>query len=158
MKYNLRMEFIEYFIHVIRPCDIADNYTIIAFYVFLLHIIPFDFILMQIGLLLLKRSFQLHTLLPKFGKFFFGAFDKSGNLRNLFCQSFAFNLFIDEPFEQEICLHAAYHGDVLIEDLRQEAVCVITSLKPGLEVSRLINEFKSAQLPFAIKATVSARR
>ncbi|MSR65458.1 MAG: carbon-nitrogen hydrolase family protein [Verrucomicrobiae bacterium] len=35
-----------------------------------------------------------------------------------------------------------YRGDVLLEDLREEAVCVITSLKKGLEVSHLIKEFK----------------
>jgi predicted amidohydrolase len=39
-------------------------------------------------------------------------------------------------------MRAAYAGDVLVEDLRQEAVCVITSLKPGLEVADLIREFE----------------
>lgn len=40
-----------------------------------------------------------------------------------------------------------YRGDVLVEDMRQEATCVITSLKPGLEVSSLIKEFKVETLP-----------
>jgi predicted amidohydrolase len=40
-----------------------------------------------------------------------------------------------------------YHGDVLVEDLRPEATCVITSLKPGLEVADLIREFKVETLP-----------
>lgn len=39
-------------------------------------------------------------------------------------------------------MQVKYAGDVLIEDLRQEACCVITSLKKGLEVSALIKEFK----------------
>jgi hypothetical protein len=39
-----------------------------------------------------------------------------------------------------------YGGDVLVEDLRQEAVCVITSLKKGLEVDDLMREFKIERL------------
>jgi predicted amidohydrolase len=33
-------------------------------------------------------------------------------------------------------------GDVLVEDMRDEAVCIITSLKKGLEVADLIREFE----------------
>ncbi len=40
-----------------------------------------------------------------------------------------------------------YKGDVLIEDMRPEALCVITSLKKGLEVSGLIREFGIITLP-----------
>ena len=40
-----------------------------------------------------------------------------------------------------------FGGDVLVEDLRQEAVCVITSLKKGLEVADLIREFDVELLP-----------
>jgi hypothetical protein len=39
-----------------------------------------------------------------------------------------------------------YKGDVIVEDLRDEATCVITSLKNGLEVSDLIREFKITTL------------
>lgn len=38
-------------------------------------------------------------------------------------------------------------GDVLVEDMREEAVAVITSLKPGLEVSKLIRDFEIETLP-----------
>ena len=40
-----------------------------------------------------------------------------------------------------------YRGDVLVDDLRDEAVCVITSLKKGLEVADLIREFRIETLP-----------
>ncbi|MCL5674880.1 MAG: carbon-nitrogen hydrolase family protein [Candidatus Omnitrophica bacterium] len=40
-----------------------------------------------------------------------------------------------------------YKGDIILEDLRDEATCVITSLKKGLEVSELIKEFKITTLP-----------
>ncbi|MDD3927424.1 MAG: carbon-nitrogen hydrolase family protein [bacterium] len=40
-----------------------------------------------------------------------------------------------------------YAGDVLVEDMRDEAVCMITSLKPGLEVADLIQEFEVETLP-----------
>jgi predicted amidohydrolase len=39
-------------------------------------------------------------------------------------------------------LIARYAGDVVLEDLRLEATCVLTSLKPGLEVDDLIREFE----------------
>lgn len=38
-------------------------------------------------------------------------------------------------------MRSQYAGDVLIEDLREEALCVVTSLKPGLEVAELMREF-----------------
>ena len=40
-----------------------------------------------------------------------------------------------------------YPGDVLIEDLRPEATCVITSIKAGLEVEELLREFEIEKLP-----------
>jgi len=40
-----------------------------------------------------------------------------------------------------------YPGDVLIEDMRDEATCIITSLKKGLEVADLIKEFEIEPLP-----------
>jgi len=44
-------------------------------------------------------------------------------------------------------LRTRYAGDVLVEDLRDEATCVITSLKKGLEVGDLIREFEIITLP-----------
>jgi len=44
-------------------------------------------------------------------------------------------------------LRSQYKGDVLIEDMRDEATCAITSLKAGLEVSKLIREFEIEKLP-----------
>jgi len=44
-------------------------------------------------------------------------------------------------------MRSQYKGDVLVEDMREEAVAVITSLKPGLEVSKLITEFEVETLP-----------
>jgi len=40
-----------------------------------------------------------------------------------------------------------YAGDVVVQDLRPEATCVITSLKKGLEVTDLIREFRIERLP-----------
>lgn len=40
-----------------------------------------------------------------------------------------------------------YAGDLLIEDLRDEATCVISSLKKGLEVADLIRKFGVETLP-----------
>jgi predicted amidohydrolase len=37
---------------------------------------------------------------------------------------------------------ARYPGEVLVEDMRLEATCVITSLKQGLEVGELVREFE----------------
>jgi hypothetical protein len=37
---------------------------------------------------------------------------------------------------------ARYPGEVIVEDMRLEATCVITSLRKGLEVSDLIREFQ----------------
>lgn len=51
-----------------------------------------------------------------------------------------------------------YRGDVLVEDLRDEAVCVITSLKKGLEVSHLIKEFKVETLPAYFDRSRRVRR
>jgi len=39
-----------------------------------------------------------------------------------------------------------YAGDVLIEDMRDEACCIITSLKKGLEVADMIKEFNLTPL------------
>jgi len=39
-------------------------------------------------------------------------------------------------------MRSKYAGDVLIEDLRDEALCVIISLKEGLEVTGLMREFE----------------
>jgi predicted amidohydrolase len=44
-------------------------------------------------------------------------------------------------------MRTKYAGDVLVEDLRDEATCVITSLKGGLEVEDLIREFEVTTLP-----------
>jgi len=44
-------------------------------------------------------------------------------------------------------MRTRYSGDVIIEDLRDEAVCVITSVKKGLEVADLIKEFDIERLP-----------
>jgi len=44
-------------------------------------------------------------------------------------------------------MRTKYAGDVIVEDMRDEAVCAITSLRPGLEVSRLIREFEIETLP-----------
>lgn len=44
-------------------------------------------------------------------------------------------------------MRTRYAGDVLVEDLRDEAICVITSLKKGLEVEDLIREFEITTLP-----------
>jgi predicted amidohydrolase len=43
-------------------------------------------------------------------------------------------------------MRTRYAGDVLIEDLRDEAVCVITSLKEGLEVAALMRELEITPL------------
>ena len=48
---------------------------------------------------------------------------------------------MDYNLEKIDRLRTKYAGDVLVEDLRDEACCVITSLKPGLEVKDLIREF-----------------
>jgi hypothetical protein len=57
--------------------------------------------------------------------------------------------------EPERQLHV--QGDVLIEDMRDEATCVITSLKPGLEVSKLIREFEIETLPAYFDRSRSVR-
>jgi len=44
-------------------------------------------------------------------------------------------------------LRSRYAGDVIVEDMRDEAVVVITSLKVGLEVSTLIRQFEIETLP-----------
>jgi len=44
-------------------------------------------------------------------------------------------------------MRTRYCGDVLVEDLRDEATCAITSLKKGLEVQALIKEFRIETLP-----------
>ncbi len=44
-------------------------------------------------------------------------------------------------------LRTRYAGDVIVEDMRDEATCVITSLRPGLEVSDLMKEFTITSLP-----------
>jgi hypothetical protein len=44
-------------------------------------------------------------------------------------------------------MRTRYAGDIVIEDLRDEATCVITSLKKGLEVEDLIREFEVTTLP-----------
>jgi len=44
-------------------------------------------------------------------------------------------------------MRTKYAGEVIVEDLRDEAVCVITSLKEGLEVADLIEEFGVETLP-----------
>jgi len=44
-------------------------------------------------------------------------------------------------------MRSKYAGVVLIEDLRDEALCVITSLKEGLEVTKLMREFEIIPLP-----------
>ena len=44
-------------------------------------------------------------------------------------------------------MRTRYAGEVIIEDLRDEATCVITSLKEGLEVTDLIKEFDVEPLP-----------
>ncbi len=48
---------------------------------------------------------------------------------------------MDQNLEQLDLLRTGYAGDVLVEDLRDEALCVITSLRPGLEVADLMREF-----------------
>lgn len=52
-----------------------------------------------------------------------------------------------------------YAGDVIVEDMRPEAVCVITVLKKGLKVTDLIREFRIETLPhyFARARQVRAR-
>ncbi len=54
---------------------------------------------------------------------------------------------MDGNMEKLDVMHTRYAGDVLIEDMREEATCVITSLKPGLEVAELIREFGIERLP-----------
>ncbi|MDD3926738.1 MAG: hypothetical protein PHT33_08790 [bacterium] len=44
-------------------------------------------------------------------------------------------------------MRTKYSGDILVEDMRDEATCVITSFKPGLEVADLIREFGVELLP-----------
>ena len=44
-------------------------------------------------------------------------------------------------------MRSAYAGDVIIENLRDEGMCVITSLKRGLEVVDLMKEFDVMTLP-----------
>jgi hypothetical protein len=44
-------------------------------------------------------------------------------------------------------MRTRYACDVLVEDLRDEATCVISSLKQGLEVEDLIREFEITTLP-----------
>lgn len=44
-------------------------------------------------------------------------------------------------------MRTKYAGDVLIEDLRDEATCVVTSLKKGLGIAELIREFDVETLP-----------
>jgi predicted amidohydrolase len=54
---------------------------------------------------------------------------------------------MDYNMEKIERLRAKYAGDVLIEDMRDEATCVISSLKPGLEVGEIIREFAITPLP-----------
>ncbi|MFH0795958.1 MAG: carbon-nitrogen hydrolase family protein [Candidatus Omnitrophota bacterium] len=49
---------------------------------------------------------------------------------------------MDKNLERIEAMQKKYPGDVLLEDLRLEAFCIITSLRKGLEVSELIREFK----------------
>ena len=51
-----------------------------------------------------------------------------------------------------------YKSDIIVEDLRDEATCVITSLKKGLEVSELIKEFKITTLPVYFDRNRKARK
>jgi predicted amidohydrolase len=44
-------------------------------------------------------------------------------------------------------MRTKYAGDVIVEDMRDEATCVVTSLKRGLEVADLISEFEVERLP-----------
>jgi predicted amidohydrolase len=44
-------------------------------------------------------------------------------------------------------MRTQYAGEVIVEDLRDEALCVITSLKEGLEVAELMKEFEITPLP-----------
>lgn len=44
-------------------------------------------------------------------------------------------------------MRTKYAGEVIIDDLRAKATCVITSLKKGLEVEDLIREFRIETLP-----------
>lgn len=43
-------------------------------------------------------------------------------------------------------IRTKYAGDVLVEDMRDEALCVLTSLKKGLEVHDLIRDYKLEKL------------
>lgn len=54
---------------------------------------------------------------------------------------------MDFNMEKLDAMRTKYAGDVIIEDLREEAFCVITSLKKGLEVADLIKEFDIELLP-----------
>ncbi len=65
---------------------------------------------------------------------------------------------MDGNLEKLDRMRSRYRGDVLVEDLREEAVCVITSLKKGLEVSRLIREFQIETLPAYLDRSRGARR
>jgi hypothetical protein len=49
---------------------------------------------------------------------------------------------MDKNLEKLERMRSQYAGEVLIEDLRDEALCVITSLKAGLEVTELMKEFE----------------
>ena len=53
---------------------------------------------------------------------------------------------MDKNLEKLDRMRSQYAGEVLIEDLRDEALCVITSLKEGLEVMELIREFEIVPL------------
>ncbi len=55
-------------------------------------------------------------------------------------------------------MRTKYAGDVIIEDLREEALCVITSLKDGLEVADLIKEFDIELLPDYLDRSRSLRK
>ncbi len=65
---------------------------------------------------------------------------------------------MDGNLEKLDRMRTRYRGDVLVEDLRDEAVCVITSLRKGLEVSRLIREFQVETLPAYLDRSRRLRR
>jgi len=54
---------------------------------------------------------------------------------------------MDGNMEKLDRMRTRYAGDVIVDDLRDEAVCVITSLKEGLEVADLIEEYEVEKLP-----------
>jgi hypothetical protein len=54
---------------------------------------------------------------------------------------------IDENWGKLDKMRTRYAGDIIVEDLRNEGTCVITSLKTGLEVADLIREFEIETLP-----------